>query len=177
MRRSGVWLTVAVMVATGISIRAAEILRIVPIVSEDQVVVSVELADAYTEEVREALASGLRTTFTYDVELRMAVPVWMDRTVAAAVVAISAQYDNLTRRHSLSRTVDGRLEESLVTDDETVVERWLTALSRMPLCDTSRLDSNRDYYVRIRARARPSSSSLIGWAGSITGQANFTFIP
>jgi hypothetical protein len=67
--------------------------------------------------------------------------------------------------------------ESLVTDDESVVERWLTALSRMPLCDTSRLDPNRDYYVRIRARARPSSSSLLGWAGSITGQANFTFIP
>jgi hypothetical protein len=175
-RRIGFWLVIA-LTAAGVSVRAAEILRIVPIVSQDQVVVSFELADAYTAEVREALASGLRTTFTYDVDLRMAVPAWMDRTVAAAVVAISAQYDNLTRRHALSRTVDGRVVESLVTDDESVVERWLTALSRMPLCDTSRLDPNRDYYVRIRARARPSSSSLLGWAGSITGQANFTFIP
>ena len=115
--------------------------------------VSVDLADAYTDAVREAISSGLRTTFTYDVELRMMVPVWVDRTIATSVVSTSDQYDNLTRRHSLSRLVDGRVDEALVTEDEAVAQKWLTSLNRLPLCRTSKLETNRDYYVRIRARA------------------------
>jgi hypothetical protein len=50
-------------------------------------------------------------------------------------------------------------------------------LLRVPLCNTSKLDPSRDYYVRITARARPRGASIIGWANSITGQARFTFIP
>jgi hypothetical protein len=165
------------LLAAGAMVHAAENLRIVPTVSEDQVLVSFELADAYTDDVREAISSGLRTTFTYDVELRMVVPVWVDRTIATAVVNTSDQYDTLTRRHSLSRTIDGRVEEALVTEDESAVRRWLTALSRLSLCRTSLLDPTRDYYVRIRARVRPRGTSLLGWASSITGQAKFTFVP
>ena len=165
------------LLAAGAIAHAAENLRIVPTVSDDQVLVSFELADAYTDDVRESISSGLRTTFTYDVELRMVVPVWVDRTIATAVVSTSDQYDTLTRRHSLSRTIDGRVEEALVTENESAVRRWLTALSRLPLCRTSQLDPTRDYYVRIRARVRPRGTSLLGWATSITGQAKFTFVP
>jgi Domain of unknown function (DUF4390) len=171
------FLCVIAVLSAGTLLRAAESLRIVPITSGDQVVVTVELADAFTDEVRGAISSGLRTTFTYDVELRMVVPGWVDQTVATAVVNTTDQYDNLTRRHSLSRAVDGRIEEVVVTEDESVVRRWLTTLSRMPLCRTSKLDPSRDYYVRIRARVRPRGGSLLGWAGGITGMAKFTFIP
>lgn len=178
MRR--IWISSLVVVgaaALAVAVRAAESLRIVPIVHDDTVLVSFELADAYTDEVREAIASGLRTTFTYDVELRMIVPVWVDRTVATSVVSVSDQYDNLTRRHSLSRTVDGHMVESLVTEDESVVKRWLTTFSRMPLCATTKLEPSRDYYVRIRAQARPHGGSLLGWTSAVTGSAKFTFLP
>jgi hypothetical protein len=133
--------------------------------------------DLNVDEVRKVIASGLRTTFTYDIELRMVVPGWVDRTVATSVVAISDQYDNLTRQHKLSRSVDGRVAEALVTADEAAAYRWLTTLTRVPLCDTSRLDPNRDYYVRISARERPHGASIFGWGPTITGQAKFTFIP
>jgi hypothetical protein len=170
--------TAAAAVAVAVMLlHAAESLRITPLVHDDQVVVSFELADAYTSEVRDAIASGLRTTFTYDVELRMVVPAWVDRTIASAVVTATDQYDNLMRRHSLSRIVDGQVKEATVTDDETVVRKWLTAWDRLPVCRTWSLEPTRDYYVRISARARPRGSSLLGWANAITGQTKFTFIP
>ena len=102
------------------------------------------MADAYTDEIRDTISSGLRTTFTYDLQLRMLVGGWVDRTVATAVVTVSDQYDNLTRRHTLSRVVDGRTDESVVTEDEAVVRQWLTTLSRLPLCETTKLERNRD---------------------------------
>jgi len=175
-RRLCTWSLFAFLVLPGI-VGGAESLRIVPIVHDDEVLVSVELNDAYTDAVRDTIASGLRTTFTYDVDLRMLVPAWVDRTIVASVVSSSDQYDNLTRRHSLSRTIDGRVDSVLVTEDETVAKRWLTTLSRLPLCRTSKLEAGREYYVRIRARTHPYASSLLGWASAIAAQTKFTFIP
>ncbi len=154
------------LTAAAPALRAEESMRVVPLTSNNQVVVTIELSDAYNEELRQAIASGLRTTFTYDIELRMVVPTWVDRTIATATVTASDQYDNLTRRHSLQRLVDGRVQDSQVTDDDDMAEQWLTTLMRVPLVDTAKLDPNRDYYVRISARARPHGGSLIGWLGS-----------
>jgi len=174
--RRWLWCAIALVAAVAI-IRADESLRIVPIVHDDTVLISFELADAYTDGVREAVSSGLRTSFTYDVALRMHVPVWVDRTIATAVVVMTDHFDNLTRRHSLSRTVDGRLLEATVTEDEAVVRRWLTAVNRLPLCGTDKLDPSRDYFVQVSARVRPYRASLLGWANAITGQTRFTFVP
>jgi hypothetical protein len=165
----------ALLAAVGVG--AVESLRIVPLVHDKQMVVTLEIADAYTDDVREAISSGLRTTFTYDVELRMLVAGWVDRTIATSVVSISDQYDNLTRRHSLSRTVDGRIDEAVVTEDEEVVRRWLTQVERLPLCSTAKLERNRDYYVRVNARKRPTRTFPFPWTGPTSGQAKFTFIP
>ncbi|MGE3956967.1 MAG: DUF4390 domain-containing protein [Vicinamibacterales bacterium] len=175
MRRLG--FLVLALVLSGAIGRAAETLRIVPINSDDRLVVTVELADGYTDEVRQAIASGLRTTFTYTIDLRMLVPGWVDRTVASSTVSLSDQYDNLTRRHTLQRMVDGRVDETLVTDDDAAVRQWLTTLTRLPIIRTTRLDPARDYYVRISAQARPRGGSLLGFASAVTGQAKFTLIP
>jgi hypothetical protein len=179
MTRRKVWIScIAAAVAAGVVVRAAEDnLRIVPIVSKNDVVVSFDGTDAYTDDVRAAISSGLRTTFTYEIELRMLVPTWVDRTIAAFIVTVSDQYDNLTRRHTLSRTIDGRVEQASVTEDEAVVKRWLTSFTRLPLIRTSKLDQTRDYYVRVRARVRPRGTSLVGWTNGISGQAKFTFVP
>src|SRR6267142_4430746 len=119
LRARWIWVAAAI-VAAGLLARADESLRIVPIVRDNKVLISFELADAFTEPVRDAIASGLRTTFTYELELRTTVPSWLDRTIVTATLTASDQFDNLTRRHTLSRTGDGRVEEVLVTDDATV---------------------------------------------------------
>ena len=168
---------VLIVVGGAAAPRAEEGLRIVPLVREDKVLVTFELADGFSADVREAIASGLRTTFTYTVELRMEVPAWVDRTIDSAVVSTSDKFDNLTRRHSLMRTLDGRVEESIVTDDEATVRRFLTSMDRLPLFRTAKLEPNREYYVRVSVRARPQGGSILGWANAISGLAKFTYIP
>jgi hypothetical protein len=93
------------------------------------------------------------------------------------VVSVTDRYDNLTRRHSLSRTVDGRIVDAIVTEDEAIARTWLSSVERLPLIDTTKLDASRDYYVRVNATARPSSGSFLGRTSLLTGQARFTFIP
>lgn len=170
-------LTAALFILGSAPLRAQEQLRIVPLVDGSDMVVSVELADAFTRDVRETITSGLRTTFTYTIELKMSVPAWVDPTIATTVVSAGDHYDNLTRRHRLTRSVDGRVVETLVTEDEAQVRKWLTTVTRVAVCPTSRLDPTRDYYVRISANGRPRGTSLLNLGGAISGQAKFTFIP
>ena len=139
--------------------------------------VSVELDNGYTDEVREVITGGVRTTFTYDVELKMIVPAWVDRTIAMAVITTTDHYDTLTRLHNLSRSVDGRVVEVDWTESEAVAKKWLTSLNGLVLCRTSKLDMHREYYVRISARVRPPGATLLGWATGVTNLAKFTFVP
>jgi hypothetical protein len=160
-----------------VTLAAAEGLRIVPLVRDDRVLVTFELADGFTDEVRAAVRSGLKTTFTYIVDLRLEVPAWVDRTIATAVVTNSVEYDNLTRLHSVVRVLDGMVESTDVTDDEIMVRQLMTSFQRLPLFRTSILVPNREYYVRISATARPSNGAFLWpWGSGTSGQAKFTFL-
>ena len=171
------WCSVALL-TTSLLAQAPEHLRIVPLIRGDEVLVSLELPEAYDSDTHDLIFSGLQTTFTYEVELRLVVKFWVDRTVVSAVVSSTNRYDGLNGRHNLARTVDGRVVETMVTRDEEVVKRWLTNQSRLPLFQASRLQPYRDYYVRVRAWSRPQTDSVLARVGSaITGQVKFTFIP
>jgi len=175
-RKTGLICALLLVAATGVAI-AAEGLRIVPLVRDDLVLVTFELADGFTDEVRAAIRSGLKTTFTYTVDLRLEVPVWVDRTIATTVVTNSVEYDNLTRLHSVVRMLDGKVQAAQVTDSEASVRQLMTSFQRLPLFRTSILEPNREYYVRISATARPSNGAFLWpWGSGTSGQAKFTFI-
>ena len=163
--------------ADGLSAQSAQTLRVVPLVRGEQVEVSFELRDGFTPEVKAAIHSGLKTTFTYTVDLRLDPPGWFDRTISSSVVTISVQYDNLNGLHKVEHRVDGRLEKTTETKDENTVRQWLTSLQGLRLFSTSLLERNREYYVRVNATARPSHGALLWPFGSGTSaQAKFTFI-
>jgi hypothetical protein len=174
---SRIWAVALLVVALGGVAYAEGTLRIVPLVRAEQVLVSVDLDNGYTDEVRAVINGGVRTTFTYDVDLKMIVPAWVDRTIATAVVTMTDHYDTLTRVHTLSRSVDGRVVEAVATENEAIAKKWLTSLSGLVLCRTSMLDPHREYYVRISARVRPPGATLLGWATGVTNLAKFTFVP
>jgi hypothetical protein len=153
-------------------------IRVTPLARDGQLLVSFELPGAVTDEIRETIQSGLPTSFAYDFELRRGVPLWIDRTLAVATVLATVQYDNLTGRHQLSRSIDGRVEAALVTEDPATVEQWLTRFERLPIFSTADLETNAEYYVRVRARARPKNTwSILPWdRGGAWGHARFTFL-
>ena len=96
-------------------------ITVTPIARDGQVVVSFDMTDGFTSEVRDAIQSGLSTTFSYDVELRRAG--LLERTVAAVTLSATVRFDNLTRRYQMSRTVDGRVEDARPTEDSEAVVR------------------------------------------------------
>ena len=161
------------------TVTRAESIRVTPITRAGRIVVSFEMRGGFTDEIKAAISSGLTTTFTYDVELRRAASVWLDRTLAVATVSASVRYDNLTRIYQVSRMQDGRVEDTEMIEGIDQVERRLTSFQKMLLFGTTPLEPNVEYYVRVRARTRPRNAMfLLPWGGSAaSGTAKFTFIP
>jgi hypothetical protein len=162
--------------ATAATAQQAETLRVRPLVRDGKVLVSFALDGGLTDEMKAVVQSGLRTVFTYTVELKLKVPAWVDRTVATAVVSTSVDYDNLTRKHTISQARNGRVEQSVVVENPAEVAQMVTNFDRLALFDT-KLEANREYYVLVRADARPRSNSMFPWSGTASGMARFTFIP
>jgi hypothetical protein len=177
MRRTAL---AALAVFLGIAVSAAEPpdLSVTPIARDGQVFVSFELSDGLSSDIRDAIQSGLATTFSYEVELRHGSAAWFDRTVASLTVIATVRFDNLTRRYQMSRTLAGRVEDAQPTEDQDTMRRWMTHFDRVPLSRTASLEANGEYYVRIRAHTKPHNAWFV-WPwdrASAFGHAKFTFI-
>jgi len=154
-------------------------LQVATVARDGHVYVSCALGDGLLDDLDKTIQSGLMTTFTYEADLRRPVSVWLDRTIASATVTSAVQFDTLTRRYQLSRSVDGRVEDSRVSDDKAAVRRFVTGFERLPLFATADLEPNVEYHVRVRVRVRPRVTWFF-WPwdrGTATGFARFTFIP
>jgi hypothetical protein len=154
-------------------------LEVIPLPRDGEVLVSFKLNEALTDEVRTAIQSGLTIKFVYTVDLRRSSAIWVDRTIASAVVAATLRYDTLTRQYHAARSVDGRTEWADVTVSEDVAWKWLTRdFARLSLFRSAALEPNAEYYVRVRANASPRNASFIWpWAADdAVGLAKFTFM-
>jgi hypothetical protein len=173
---------VLLVLAGGVLARAAggeSDISVTPIARDGEVFVSFELSEGLTQDVRDAIQSGLATTFSYEIELRRVAPTWFDRTVASVTTTATVRFDNLTRRYQMSRTLDRRVEDARPTEDLDIVRRWMTRFERVPLSTTAVLETNGEYYVRVRAHTRPRNTWFFWpWErGAAQGHAKFTFIP
>jgi len=154
-------------------------LQVAPLPRDGQVLVSFKLQQELTEEIREAIHSGMTVSFVYNVDLRRGSAAWFDRTLATAVVKATVKYDNLTRRYLVTRMLDGRTDLSETTEKEEIAWAWLTTqFDRLPLFRRVPLEMNGEYYVRVRAHSSPRNASFVWpWQGDdVVGLAKFTLV-
>lgn len=155
----------------------AQSIHVTPLARDDRVLVSFRLSDVFTEEVREAIHSGLTITFVYDVQLKRSATLWLDRTISAATVTATVKYDTLTRKYLVTRKADGRMAGADTLEREEEAREWLTQFDRMPLFRSDALEPNAEYYVRVRAHTTPRNAAFVWpWGSDVAGLAKFTFL-
>ena len=172
---------VAVLLISAVALagQADQTLQVAPLERDGQVLVSFQLAQEPTEEIRAAIHSGLTISLVYKVDLRRSSAAWFDRTIASAVVTATVRYDNLTRRYSVTRMVDGRIDRADLMEKEDAAWAWLTnQFEKLPLFRTVSLENNAEYYVRVRAHTTPRNMSFVWpWqADDVVGLAKFTLV-
>jgi hypothetical protein len=167
----------AVLVVTMVAVCGAQSVQVTPLAKDGRILVTLRMNDVFTDEVRAAMHSGLRITFAYDVELKRTTALWVDRTIATASVTATVEYDILTQRYLATRHEDGRFDRAETLEREDAARLWLTEFDKVPLFRTSSLETNAEYYLRVRAHTMPRNASFVWpWEGGIAGLAKFTFL-
>lgn len=179
--RNALFILLALLVSTLPAAAAAttQKVQVVPLSRDGEVLVTFQLAESLTDDIRTAIHSGLTIRFEYTVDLRRSASVWFDRTIASAKVTATVKYDTLTRRYQVSRMIDGRTEWMDSTDSEDTAWKELTNdFARLALFHGVPLESNAEYYVRVSAHTSPRNRAfLLPWTGDdAVGFAKFTFI-
>jgi hypothetical protein len=150
---------------------------VTPVAVGGQLLVSFDLNEGLSPELREAIRSGLPTALSYDIELRRSA-AWFDQTIARVTLDARVRFDNLSRQYALSRTVNGQAQPAGATEDEETMRRWMCHVERLPIASTAALETHRSYYVRIRVDARPRTRWIAWpWDGQALGRAAVTFVP
>jgi hypothetical protein len=167
------------LAAGGVPAATADV-KVTEVVTNGRVFATFSAPDAFTDDVRKVMQSGLLLTFTFTVELKRPSTIWLDRKVGATTVAASATFDGLTSQYKVSRLRDGRvITKSERLEKEGDVRTWLTAFDQVPVEVTEPLEPNADYYLRVSLRTTPRPTMsfwpLFGRDDG-SGRKDFTFI-
>ena len=178
MRRRTFSIATALLLLLGAArYSSAQTLSVTPLAKDGRILVTMRMTDVFSEEVRNAIHSGLRVSFVYDVELKRNTALWVDRTLATARITATIEYDILTQRYMATRGEDGRMERVETIETEEQARAWLTEFDKLPLFSSAALEGNTDYYLRVRAHTTPRNQSFVWpWEGGIAGLAKFTFL-
>jgi hypothetical protein len=173
-RLSTLVLVLAVTAAVG---EMADI-KVTPVVTDGHVVASFAAPEAFTDENREVVKSGVPLTFTYVVDLRRPSVLW-DRTLGSATVVALVKFDSLTSMYQVTKQQDGRVSWAKNTTKEDEMRGWITAFDAVPIQVTEALEPNADYYLRVRLESHPRIRFPLWppWGrADAAGRADFTFI-
>ena len=177
MSGAGLAGTLVLAFALGAAAGTAEI-KVTPVVTDGHVSASFAAPEAFTDDSREVVKSGLLLTFTYTVEVRRPSTVWWDRTLGSETVAASVKFDNLTKDYQITKQQSGRVTWSKSTARDEEMRDWITKFEDVTVSISEQLEPNADYYVRVRLQSHPRLRFSL-WPFSRddgSGRADFTFI-
>ncbi|HZI93462.1 MAG TPA: DUF4390 domain-containing protein [Patescibacteria group bacterium] len=164
MRRLGVILFLIVCLSAGATVLAvpvssklladASVASLRTSATDHDVYASFALNNAFSEEIREKIGTGLPVTFTYFLEVANRRPLWFDKVLLRKTVTTTVTYDTLTHQYSLSKRVNDEVTESSVAINEAEMMRWMTNLEHVRLADPTILGGveNDSLYIRVKSR-------------------------
>ena len=113
------------------------------------VAVSFRVLNAFTDEVREKIESGISISFTHRLQAMHPRWWWWNRKVIARAVVTTVRFDPLTHQYHLTREQDERMVDEWSTDKFQEVTLWMTRLENVPL-EISPEERSRITHVRVR---------------------------
>lgn len=143
------WLLVPISEASA----SPEITDIILTNTARDLIVYATLRNGFSDQLVEAIQSGVPTTFTYYLDLYRRRELWWDALVASRVIKNSVKYDLLKKEYHFTRSFNGTVDERTTKSLEEL-ESWMSELENVPLTRYHSLIPQDRYYVRVKAELK-----------------------
>lgn len=173
-----IWVAL-VLGAIAVPGEAAQIVDLVSLVRGGNLHVSFRVEDGFDEEIERAIETGLEVSFRYNVELKRVRGIWLDALIAKRQVRTMVSYDNLTKRYSLTREIDGEIDQTAVVADAHAMRGFMTSVDALSVFEVSVMEPNDEYYLRVNGVMKDRNLLLfIPWDVSAGWkESHFTYLP
>ncbi len=112
---------------------------------------SCRLEGALTPDIEEEIAAGLSTSIEYRLNLYRKRTAFFDQVVVKRRIECTTRYDTLTKQYTLTRRLDGELQETRATDDAAAMRAFMTELRGVPLVRAEELQPGEEYYLKAKS--------------------------
>lgn len=115
-----------------------------------RLVLDASLKDGFSEDIIEAIKSGVPVGITYTVVLKQKIPFFYDKKVVTRTIKRLVKYDTLKEKYKLIDN-NGRKTTKRITEDFNEVIRTMTQLDSIHIVSNKRLNKKEKYYVSVKA--------------------------
>jgi hypothetical protein len=114
-------------------------------------VASARLQGGLTAERIEEIDAGLEITISYRLNVYRERSGLPNPAVSKQRIECTVQHDALTRQYTLTRRIDGELQEKKVTPDDAQMREFMTVLDRLPVATVEEILPGESYYIKARS--------------------------
>ncbi|MEL7059219.1 MAG: DUF4390 domain-containing protein [Acidobacteriota bacterium] len=147
--------------ASGRSRPEARIEALEVAVENRRLMVSFHLVDAFGDDLRRRVDSGLPTELSYELELNRDRKRWFDKDLETSRLQAIAMFNAVTSEYLINFKQDGRLIESRMVRDRDDLIEAMTHFDGLPAFDLDGRDAESRYLLRVRARL--GVRNAFGW--------------
>jgi len=140
------------------SARKATLSGLVATVTQNKVLVSTTIKNAFDEQMEDAVKNGIPATFFFLFYLEQPNAMWFDTTVSEKQAIHTLTYDPLKSKYTVTRSWEE--DTSYITDSfEEACER-MCKIEGMRLIHTNRLEKGKTYIINAKAELDKKSLPL-----------------
>jgi hypothetical protein len=117
--------------------------------TRDDLLLYLNLEGAFREEMKNAILSGVPSTFSFFAKLNRARNFWFDKAIADIEVTHTIIYDNLKKEFTVKRS--WKEDNPEVTKSFKEAKKWMTEINSLKLIPLNRLEKGEQYQLRVKA--------------------------
>jgi len=130
--------------------KAASIANIEVFNTGKRLVLDASLKDGFSEDVVEAIKSGVPVGITYAVVLKRKIPFFYDKKVATRTIKRYVKFDTLKEKYNIIDNNGNKITKRITEDFDEVVKK-MAQLDSIHLISNKKLDKKEKYYVNVKA--------------------------
>lgn len=120
-------------------------------IEDNRVLTTLRLVNAFDEDFRRRIESGLPTDLVFRFVLERERRSWFDQSVADGSLQVIAMYNAVTSEYLVNFKQDGNLIESRVVRDPEQLHQAMTELRDFPVFSVAGRDPEERLQLRVRA--------------------------
>ena len=145
------WVAILVLFMDGSAIaKGATLTNIIVTNTRDDLLVYLVVEGAFTQEMEEAIKSGVLASFTFMIDLHRTRGLWFDKEMADLTITHTIKYNSLRKEYSVSRSWDRN--SPVVVQSFDTAKKLMTEIDSLKVVPLKLLEKGKQYQIRAKAK-------------------------